>query len=376
MAVAYADKADEPTRSPTPTNARHYSMTPSPRKHGVSHIQPTTPRYNMSPIRKRPAGISQAQKQALIDNLHLEITERARRLRAQYNLQAQSLRTRVEIRLNRIPMSLRKLTMAELAQRHVQQQERSAQIAAKIAAGLTKSSTEPVLRPGMKAVPSLGASAQATRRFKRTSNAMLGGGDKENDSANTVPIEYPKKRVRGATTTSSETGPVLSPTSSNSRLVPRSRHLSPIKASPIKVSVSRAVSPVKTSRPNILSNMVEKAKTTRAAMTRKATTASVQSTSSAGSTNTASTRTKRMAASKAAAAPATVTRVTRRTSGDSNSSSSTVVKKTTSRPGTAMSKSSTTSRGKAASTTTKKTTASKATAAKEAPKRVLRSRAA
>ncbi|KAL2885315.1 nbl1 borealin [Ceratocystis lukuohia] len=273
-------------------------------------------------------------------------------------------------------MSLRKLTMAELVQRHVQQQERSAQIAAKIAAGMTKSTVAPIARPGMKAVPSLAAPTQTTRRFKRTSNAMLGG-DKENDNGSSDPMEYPKKRARAVPANASETGPVLSPTSSNSRLVPRSWQQSPTKASPIKVPVSRAASPVKTSRANLLSNMVEKAKTTRAAMTRKATTASVTSTASSTASTTASSRTKRTAASKQAAAPATATRVTRRTSGDSNSSSSTVVKKTSSRPGTAMSKSSTTSRGKAASgTATKKTAASKASAAKDAPKRVLRSRAA
>ncbi|KAL1893615.1 hypothetical protein Cpir12675_004045 [Ceratocystis pirilliformis] len=349
MAVVYAEQGDDATRSPTRTSIRNRTMTPSPRKNGAFHMQPTTPRYNM-------------------------ITERARRLRAQYNLQAQSLRTRVEIRLNRIPMSLQKLTMAELVKRHVQQQERSAQIAAKIAAGMTKSTAAPVARPGMKAVPSLAAPTQTTRRFKRTSNAMLGG-DKENDNGSSDPMEYPKKRARAVPANASENGPVLSPTSSNSRLVPRSWQQSPTKTSPIKVPVSRAASPVKTSRANLLSNMVEKAKTTRAAMTRKATTASVTSTVSSTASTTASSRTKRKAASKQAAAPAT--RITRRTSGDSNSSSSTVVKKTSSRPGTAMSKSSTTSRGKAASgTATKKTAASKASAPKDAPRRVLRSRAA
>jgi hypothetical protein len=42
------------------------------------------------------------------------VTERARKLRAQYALQAQSLKTRVELRINRIPTALRKLTMGEL----------------------------------------------------------------------------------------------------------------------------------------------------------------------------------------------------------------------------------------------------------------------
>ncbi|KAI9677932.1 MAG: hypothetical protein M1829_002429 [Trizodia sp. TS-e1964] len=62
--------------------------------------------------------ISQTQKQALIDNLQLEVTERARKLRAQYALQAQGLKMRVEMRLNRIPTSLRKTTIGELIERH------------------------------------------------------------------------------------------------------------------------------------------------------------------------------------------------------------------------------------------------------------------
>lgn len=42
------------------------------------------------------------------------VTERARRLRAQYALQAQGLRTRLEIRVHRIPPALRKRTIEEV----------------------------------------------------------------------------------------------------------------------------------------------------------------------------------------------------------------------------------------------------------------------
>lgn len=42
------------------------------------------------------------------------VTERARRLRAQYALQAKGLRTRVEIRINRIPVAVRRLKMGDL----------------------------------------------------------------------------------------------------------------------------------------------------------------------------------------------------------------------------------------------------------------------
>lgn len=90
----------------------------------------TTPSNNRSPIRKTKMGITAAQRQALIDNLQLEgtnlsprqsplltftiVTERARKLRAQYTMQVQQLRTRIEIRVNRIPAALRKAKMGDL----------------------------------------------------------------------------------------------------------------------------------------------------------------------------------------------------------------------------------------------------------------------
>ena len=46
------------------------------------------------------------------------VTERARKLRAQYALQAQSLRTRIELRINRIPTSLRKANMGDLYEQY------------------------------------------------------------------------------------------------------------------------------------------------------------------------------------------------------------------------------------------------------------------
>ena len=46
------------------------------------------------------------------------VTERARKLRAQYALQAQGLRTRLEMRVNRIPQALRKRNMQDLVDEH------------------------------------------------------------------------------------------------------------------------------------------------------------------------------------------------------------------------------------------------------------------
>lgn len=42
------------------------------------------------------------------------VTERARRLRAQYVLQAQSLRSKLERRVSRVPLALRNKTMGDL----------------------------------------------------------------------------------------------------------------------------------------------------------------------------------------------------------------------------------------------------------------------
>ncbi|KAK5001282.1 hypothetical protein LTR28_012852, partial [Elasticomyces elasticus] len=83
--------------------------------------KPTSPTRTpeQSPSR-RPMGITQAQKQALIDNLQLEVTERARKLRAQYALQAQGLRARLEMRVNRIPQALRKTKIQELFVRYAE----------------------------------------------------------------------------------------------------------------------------------------------------------------------------------------------------------------------------------------------------------------
>lgn len=50
--------------------------------------------------------------------LTIAVTERARKLRAHYALQVQDLRARIERRVNRIPVALRKATMGELLEKH------------------------------------------------------------------------------------------------------------------------------------------------------------------------------------------------------------------------------------------------------------------
>ncbi|RMZ77998.1 hypothetical protein DV737_g4076, partial [Chaetothyriales sp. CBS 132003] len=90
-------------------------MAPASRKRKSDEIEdlslPATPRS--SPMHKK-VKVTEAQKQALIDNLQLEIDERARRLRAHYALQCADLRSRIERRINRIPIAMRNMTMGEV----------------------------------------------------------------------------------------------------------------------------------------------------------------------------------------------------------------------------------------------------------------------
>jgi hypothetical protein len=83
------------------------------------------------------------------------VTERARKLRAQYMLQAQGLRTRIEIRVNRIPMALRKANMGELFLKYSESAARP---------GLAKAQTSPAkLQSSSRAV------AQQTQNYARAS---------------------------------------------------------------------------------------------------------------------------------------------------------------------------------------------------------------
>ncbi|PSK55679.1 hypothetical protein B9Z65_4557 [Elsinoe australis] len=175
--------------------------------------------------------ISEARKQMLVDNLQLEITERARKLRAQYAMQAQGLRTRLEMRVNRIPHALRHANMQDLVNKYSQPQPVK---------------TAPAPPPPQKiSYPALSATTGNARGIKRNSDAMPQY-DKENEQP-TGNLENPKKRVKTTTGTSAvaskpsrtvsrKAGPnaVLSPKSHNSRTFPTS----PIKpSSPVKESV-------------------------------------------------------------------------------------------------------------------------------------------
>ncbi|KAL9137613.1 MAG: hypothetical protein Q9175_001164 [Cornicularia normoerica] len=278
--------------------------------------------------RKRSMTITEGQKQALIDNLQLEITERARKLRAQYALQAQSLRTRIELRINRIPNSLRKANMGELLNSNMEmsdQMQQGARREEKAVEVAPSSVPEPIVVDTMKSA------------------------DKENNAQSLEAIPNPKKRAKMTATAKSRqaTNPstVLSPKSANSRTLPQS----PIRAelnSPQKshfahpTSPLKSISPIKLASPaktaaaaataNLASMVNEKAKPGRpkAAPSRKA--------SNPTTTKTALGRPKRGA--DVAKEPEDVRKVSNQSNISGISANTTIVKNTRKAPGAAAKK--------------------------------------
>ncbi|KAI5369950.1 Putative borealin [Septoria linicola] len=162
------------------------------------------------------ATITQVQKQALIDNLQLEITDRARKLRAQYALQSQGLRARLELRVNRIPQALRKRNIQELIDEHHAKSRPAPPPPVLVASKLQVVQTAP---------------PQPARTTKRKSDEISVGDDKENiPSQAAQEIPNPKKRTKTNVAANSKAmrarnaGPagVLSPKSHNSRTLPHS----------------------------------------------------------------------------------------------------------------------------------------------------------
>ncbi|ETI26567.1 hypothetical protein G647_03345 [Cladophialophora carrionii CBS 160.54] len=227
-----------------------------------------------SPARKKMR-ITLQQKQALMDNLQLEITERARQLRAGYALQCADLRARIERRVNRIPLTMRKMTMRELMEQH--ESARPAKDAPRASPPKQKTSVE-IPTPRRKPLPPLPqehastklpsparqqAQQAPTRGKKRPSSEIQIASDKENEShPDNLPVVKNTKRLKTttaqATSTTSRTAKhtttsVLSPRSHNSRTLPRS----PIKdiylpTSPAKSMIARpttAMSPVRPTSP-------------------------------------------------------------------------------------------------------------------------------
>ncbi|GAB1214278.1 hypothetical protein ATERTT37_003440 [Aspergillus terreus] len=205
-----------------------------------------------SPPRKKMR-ITRNQKQALIDNLQLEsmvsfITERARKLRAQYALQANDLRARIERRVNRIPVALRKANMGELLEKH--------QAALRAAHGSpsprkhaspAKGARTFAAIPGSHGKIKPSVSSPNARRVKKQSHEGIYS-DKENAPATGESLDVlknPKRRGKpGAAAGASRVVSqevrgadyrILSPKSSNSRTYPQS----PLPSSTSKKTASR-----------------------------------------------------------------------------------------------------------------------------------------
>ncbi|KAL2808550.1 Borealin N terminal-domain-containing protein [Aspergillus granulosus] len=220
----------------------------------VEDLTPTN-----TPPRKRMR-ITRSQKQALMDNLQLEITERARKLRAQYALQAQDLRARIERRVNRIPIALRKSNMGELFEKH------NAALRAQLENSPRKYRSPVKESRNFTAISASGKKKAATaspspRRVRKHSPGGIYS-DKENAPASGEQLDMlknPKRRAKpvaaGGTSrvVSQEVRGadyrILSPKSSNSRTYPQS----PLRASPEKAQpssyLSRPMSPLKPSSP-------------------------------------------------------------------------------------------------------------------------------
>ncbi|KAI9888642.1 MAG: hypothetical protein M1814_006582 [Vezdaea aestivalis] len=257
-------KKNSPTRIGSAAQLSLPPMRKVATKPGAAHT-PTR-----SPIKKKTRPISLAQKQALIDNLQLEITERARKMRAQYADQALALRTRLEMRISRVPKVLRDVKMGELVQKHTAQSNRpfGKAVDAPKARPETTTATEP-----FQSLPSLTSGSQ--RGIKRTSEASFSPDEKENGPRNG--LSNPKKRVKVTATKTDISSPqaklpsaqILSPKSSNSRTLPAS----PFKAalSPGKSIPVRATSPLKpvVGAGSTFTNLVAKAKSKRTVASKK-----------------------------------------------------------------------------------------------------------
>lgn len=233
------------------------------------------------------------------------VTERARKLRANYNIHAQSLRTRIEIRVNRIPLSLRKLTMGELWEKYsgVEQQKPAAPTAA-LKGPPVPAKDKAVSRPPITRGAGTATAPKPVKRRRLVEMSLvrsdiltkfnsheMTGGDKENE------LETPQKRFRANTTTSVSRNPghALSPTTSNSRIAPR------VAATPGRSGIARpAMTPGRAViASNILHNMVDKARPTT--ITRPATATSTARKMAASTTSNPSTGPTSSSSSSAAA---------------------------------------------------------------------------
>lgn len=293
------------------------------------------------------------------------VTERARKLRAQYNLQAQGLRTRIEIRVNRIPMALRRAKMGELENKYStgQHPEQKKPAPAFSVSHLSRPPPVPEKDGPLKGLPSISAAPSTTTssrpgpgrppkrtRFEPTlpwptciyANSLSNdiSGDGKENSGVTTESEAPKKKPRGNPALGAETAnvsKVLSPASAN--IQPMTRPTlggKPFLTRPAPAPENApgpSRSPVKqSSTSNLFSNWAEKARSTRKDAGAKRGNTSTSTTASSA-TGKARGR-KPGTASTTGTTKEAATANARRASGiseSSESSTSTVVKKSTSK---------------------------------------------
>jgi len=214
-------------------------------------------------------------------------------------MQAQGLRARIEIRVNRIPMALRRANMGELFSKHEdagKQQSMTTNSSTLVQATVMTNSSKSLVQETQRNARQSPSPMRVAKRprlvnhydshvllLNRQSDEIS---DKENDD-----LSNPKKRAKAQVPPQNkrlQPDQVLSPRSANSRTLPRS----PVRSalSPGKSYLARPVSPLKPMGPavtggaaGILTNMVEKAKSTRATAARKtAASSSASSTAGAG----------------------------------------------------------------------------------------------
>ncbi|RKF61081.1 hypothetical protein OnM2_045009 [Erysiphe neolycopersici] len=185
--------------------------------------------------------LSQAQKRALIQNLQLEITERARRLRAQYALQAKGLRTRVEIRINRIPVAVRRLKMGDLLLKYSEKPMED-----KVSQSKTDLKSLERIPPQTLSIASL----LPPRGTKRTrlgilqlylgfANTISDAISIDQENSNSIENNSKRSRRYAPRVPASQ---VLSPRSANSHIVPKTTVR---RVSPVKQAFARYISPQK-----------------------------------------------------------------------------------------------------------------------------------
>lgn len=203
-------------------------------------------------------------------NFFATVTGRARKLRAQYALQANDLRARIERRVNRIPVSLRKANIGELLEKHNAATNKQ-QVASpsrkyspiKVSRNITSISVDPETSITRDGRARRGRYDIPQTQFITLTDEMCSHdghfSDKENAPAGREPeLKNPKRRVKpagpgGASRMASQEvrgneNRILSPKSNNSRTYPHS----PFRASPEKGQPSylaRPTSPLKPSSP-------------------------------------------------------------------------------------------------------------------------------